>query len=317
LQYATDVELKPVEAWGRGVSVLAQRALLAQLVQHARRECGCVWAGVDVYANAIGSSTGHVRRVLEALCEQGVLVRRARLRRADGTLGAVRYQLAGAAACEHHAGLDEASIQRAPGRAGDRVTSAHQAALDDTAKTDTSASLARGPARPQRADQRAPVRAQEQGYRNRVKEQGKQLRPAKKSPARARENELVDTREIEVLDAPSPNGPRPRRRDDLFEAVVAALGLGKLTSSARGALNKALKELREVDADPAEVPLRVEVLRRQWRGDVKVTPNALAKHWHEADPTNPANYTAADRRQIEIEYEIRRARADEQRQGGR
>jgi hypothetical protein len=70
------------------------------------------------------------------------------------------------------------------------------------------------------------------------------------------------------------------RRDLLFDAVTAELGIdaAQLTRSGRGALNRALKELRAVGADPAEVPARAATYRTVFDG-AALTANALAKHW--------------------------------------
>lgn len=80
-----------------------------------------------------------------------------------------------------------------------------------------------------------------------------------------------------------------RRTDPLFDAVVAACGLdpGELTKSARGGLNSALKDLRDVNADPAQVPARAAVFRSRW--DVPLTPPALAKHWAACAPDHFVN----------------------------
>jgi hypothetical protein len=71
-----------------------------------------------------------------------------------------------------------------------------------------------------------------------------------------------------------------RKRDELFEALAAACGIDtrQLTRSARGPLNRALKDLRDVGATPPDVAARAELYRRQFKG-VALTPTALAKHW--------------------------------------
>lgn len=97
------------------------------------------------------------------------------------------------------------------------------------------------------------------------------------------ELELV---EPEIVEA-SP--PATRRRDPLFDAVVAVCGLDptELTPSARGACNRALADLRAVQADPGEVPARAAVFRSRW--DVTLTPTALAKHWAACAPESFIN----------------------------
>lgn len=70
-----------------------------------------------------------------------------------------------------------------------------------------------------------------------------------------------------------------RPRDELFEAVAEACDIDwhDLTKSARGQLNRAVRELRAVDATPAEVHRRAAEYLRRWAVDL--TPTALAKHW--------------------------------------
>jgi len=77
----------------------------------------------------------------------------------------------------------------------------------------------------------------------------------------------------------APDKP-PRERDELFDALTSACGIDPktLTDSGRGAVNKALKELRSVDATPGQVTLRARNFRQRFR-DATLTPSALAKHW--------------------------------------
>lgn len=79
--------------------------------------------------------------------------------------------------------------------------------------------------------------------------------------------------------------PTPARRDVLFEAVAEACGVDwtALTPSARGSLNKAVKEIRATNVLPADLWVS-EVHRRagEYRvrfPDAALTPPALAKHW--------------------------------------
>ena len=71
-----------------------------------------------------------------------------------------------------------------------------------------------------------------------------------------------------------------RERDLIFEAITEACGLDidELTSSARGAANKAAKELREVGASPDGIHARAKVYRQKW-ADRELTPSALARHY--------------------------------------
>ncbi len=74
----------------------------------------------------------------------------------------------------------------------------------------------------------------------------------------------------------------PTPHADLFTALVEVCNLNpnELTSSARGALNKAVKELGNVRATPDEVRARADryrTLHPTWT----LTPNALTRHWAE------------------------------------
>lgn len=71
-----------------------------------------------------------------------------------------------------------------------------------------------------------------------------------------------------------------RGRDLMFDALVEALKIdfSQLTKSARGRLNMAVKQLKEIDADPSEIPRRAAKYRETWPS-VTLTDTALIKHW--------------------------------------
>jgi hypothetical protein len=71
-----------------------------------------------------------------------------------------------------------------------------------------------------------------------------------------------------------------RKPDPLFESVleVCYLDATRLTPSARGSINRAVKELREVGAD-SEMVLRAADEYRQRYATLTLTPPALAKHF--------------------------------------
>lgn len=77
-------------------------------------------------------------------------------------------------------------------------------------------------------------------------------------------------------------GKPPRKRDLLFEALAEVCGLDytKLTRTERGRLNKALKDLREVDATPDLVRARAKEYAKKWP-DIDLTPTALASNWNQ------------------------------------
>lgn len=74
--------------------------------------------------------------------------------------------------------------------------------------------------------------------------------------------------------------PSGRKRDELWEAVIDACGLTgvALTKSARGAANDAVKQLRDVGADPSTVGPRAARYRQRYP-QATLTPSALAKQW--------------------------------------
>lgn len=80
--------------------------------------------------------------------------------------------------------------------------------------------------------------------------------------------------------APDKPARKPRAPDPIFDALIEACGLdpGELTDSARGAINKAAKELRSIDASPEGIRARAEVHRRRWP-NAELTATSLAKNY--------------------------------------
>jgi hypothetical protein len=73
---------------------------------------------------------------------------------------------------------------------------------------------------------------------------------------------------------------RSKKPDTLFDALTAVCELdpSALTSSARGAINKAVKELRDVDATAEAIEKAATAFAKKWP-DIAITPSALAKHY--------------------------------------
>lgn len=72
---------------------------------------------------------------------------------------------------------------------------------------------------------------------------------------------------------------RTRSRDLLFEAVAEACGWEPpITKQARGWINGALPQLREIGATPDDVLWKARVYRANYDGK-HPTPSALVKHW--------------------------------------
>lgn len=88
---------------------------------------------------------------------------------------------------------------------------------------------------------------------------------------------------------------RRRANDPTWDALleVCAVDAANLTATARGAMNRAVKELKGVDATPAQVRVCAQTFRKMWPG-IKLTPSALVKHWGTvAGPRGPTTPEAA------------------------
>lgn len=71
-----------------------------------------------------------------------------------------------------------------------------------------------------------------------------------------------------------------KKKDELFEAVAEACGIDwrNLTSSGRGPLNRAVKELKEIGANADQVGRRAAAYKKKYP-EAALTPMALTKHW--------------------------------------
>lgn len=76
----------------------------------------------------------------------------------------------------------------------------------------------------------------------------------------------------------------PRKPDEIWDALLEACHVepSSVTASSRGAYNKAVADLKAVDATPEEIRRRAAIFRGQWR-DVSLTPTALARRWAECE----------------------------------
>ena len=74
--------------------------------------------------------------------------------------------------------------------------------------------------------------------------------------------------------------PRERKPDPLWDTMLSVCGIDPptLTRTARGQVNKALKELREIGATPSDLEAKAAAYRKTWPG-MSLTPTALVKHW--------------------------------------
>lgn len=96
--------------------------------------------------------------------------------------------------------------------------------------------------------------------------------------------------------AKAPATQKPKRRDELWVALVAVCGdTGvQLTSSRRGAYNAALKQIREVGGTPEAIFRNAEVYAATY--ETPITPGALAKNWN-AQPQPRRDTKQVQRRQ--------------------
>lgn len=78
-----------------------------------------------------------------------------------------------------------------------------------------------------------------------------------------------------------------QRHKDIFRTICIALGydMKQLTSMARGQLNKAVKELNDIDVDLNDIPIRAK--NHLLNFGFKATPTSLAKHWASLEKVSP------------------------------
>lgn len=102
-------------------------------------------------------------------------------------------------------------------------------------------------------------------------------------------NESLSEREPLNERTTAPASPAPeatvteiRPRDLVWDAVMAACAIDStsITKSARGAYNRAVGDLRSIEASPEEIHLRAQRHLALWP-HVSLTPNSLARHWAE------------------------------------
>ena len=89
----------------------------------------------------------------------------------------------------------------------------------------------------------------------------------------------LEPQNVEPKELPATSS-RKTVNDGLFDKVAEVCGWNttNLTKSARGQLNKAVKELREVKATAEEVGGKAAAYREKYPG-IDLTPTALIKHW--------------------------------------
>lgn len=109
-------------------------------------------------------------------------------------------------------------------------------------------------------------------------------------PLNAEEKSASSSLLFSSLHSSSPKdsaGDGARRRDEVWEEVLQACGVplsAPLTSSQRGAFQRAVKEIKEAlkagGLDKSEIGKRARALRAKWP-NATLTPSSLARHWAE------------------------------------
>lgn len=119
-------------------------------------------------------------------------------------------------------------------------------------------------------------------------------KPLHSGGALARSQETETETETEVLLAKTPK--KERARDLIFEALLEACGVdyATLTESGRGPINRGVRELKAVDANPEEIHRRASVYRRRYP-EITLTPSALVKHWGALNDSNGGKPSAEQR----------------------
>lgn len=117
--------------------------------------------------------------------------------------------------------------------------------------------------------------------------QGSVDTPSGRGSPRARASSASASSSTSKSVAPAEPSRRRRQPDPIFDAVIEHCGYdpSSLTSTARGAINKAVKQLKEVDATPSQIAARARTYRSRWP-DTTISAPALAKHWPQLATSN-------------------------------
>lgn len=77
---------------------------------------------------------------------------------------------------------------------------------------------------------------------------------------------------------------KEKPRDPVWDALLLACGIpltASIPKSARGAYNRAVRDLREIRATPEAIKAHADAFRRRWPA-VSLTPTALVRRWNES-----------------------------------
>lgn len=107
------------------------------------------------------------------------------------------------------------------------------------------------------------------------------------------QKEVEVEEELKTLRTPS----APRKRNELFDAVMIACGIADPPTTSMGkSIATATAELKAVAATPAQVALKAKAYQRRYPRST-LTPMALAKHWS-ALPDAPTDEADRAHRQV-------------------
>lgn len=219
------------------------QAVYVRLMLYANHKDGVAWPHQDTLAVEVGVSAPTVRRALGDIEAAGLLIRRPRI--VKGRKVGNEYEVVMVPEPERASARDpEDEPERAPARATERASArdchARERLLEGTDP----------------------------------KEQTQTIAPAGAERA-----------ELALVEPPllrAETTPAVRERDVVWDAVMHACGVDQdaIPKGARGAYNRAVKELKEVDATAADIMARAQVFRIRWP-DASLTPTALCRRWAE------------------------------------
>lgn len=109
---------------------------------------------------------------------------------------------------------------------------------------------------------------------------GKQVASSKtKQVASSKTNPVPSRPDLYIKPLPEEE-KQARKEDHIWDAVIESCGLNadELTTSSRGAINKAVQQLKQVGATPDDIHARARQHLTKW-SNVSLTPTSLAKNW--------------------------------------
>ena len=227
-------------AWSQECPTPTSKLVLLALADKANDDGEC-WPGMSTVAEMAGVSVRQVSTHLARLEDEGLLVRR-RKRNARGWLGSYTF----------HLNVPTGSTLPVESQEKQAATGS-TLPVGDQGKPTSGSTLPLG----------RPIHR-----KSSVTSTGSRL-PHKEQPPKSNPHKPLATEK-----------PSRRKPDPIFDAVIEACGLdpSELTKSARGAANRAVKELRDIGASPEGIVARAKVHRQRWP-HAECTPSSLSKNY--------------------------------------